>query len=137
MACFMVPVAQAVVTTVITKAVESKEKKAGVLQANAESHCAKQAVGTKLPFSRKLKWLNNLLWGGSLLLAFEHVWHGEVLPWAPFLTANAAEILREMATVGVAMAGVVTAVWAGMVFLSNAMEKRCQDDVAVSAKESL
>ncbi len=41
----------------------------------------------KIALSRKLMWLANLLWGGALLLAYEHVWHGEVVPWFPFLTA--------------------------------------------------
>ena len=35
----------------------------------------------KVTFSRKLKWLNTMLWGGAALLAFEHVWHGEVVPY--------------------------------------------------------
>ena len=61
-----------------------------------------------------------MLWGGSALLAFEHIWHGEVTPWFPFLTAagnpeDAMAMLHEMATTGVAMAVLVTAVWAGMV----------------------
>ena len=83
----------------------------------------------KIPFSRKLKWLNNLLWGGSALLAFEHVWHGEVVPWFPFLTAagdpvDAAEMLQEMSTAGVAMAALVTVAWLGLVAVSSAIEKK-------------
>ena len=82
-----------------------------------------------MPFSRKLRWLSNLLWGGSLLLAFEHVWHGEVVPWVPFLTAagnpaDTAVMLHEMSTVGVTMAVLVTAVWVGLVLVSAAMEKK-------------
>ena len=42
---------------------------------------------TEIPWSRKLKWLSYLLWGGALLLCFEHIWHGEVVPFFPFLTA--------------------------------------------------
>ena len=128
MACFLITVAQAVVTTAITKAVKSKEGK------NPEA-MAKTGAGhdtdveTVIPFSRKLGWLNKLLWGGSLLLAFEHVWHGEVVPWFPFLTAaadpaDAAEMLYEMATVGVAMAVLLTVVWIGIVLVSNALERR-------------
>jgi hypothetical protein len=90
---------------------------------------ADTAQSTKIPFSRKLKWLTNMLWGGSFLLAFEHVWHGEVTPWFPFLTAagnpaDAAEMLHEMATSGVLMAVLITVVWVGMVLVSNALEKR-------------
>ncbi len=58
------------------------------------------------------------------MLAFEHVWHGEGVPWPPFLTAmeNAAEVgpmLHEMATIGVTMAVVVTAVWGIMVSIAE------------------
>ncbi|MDR1826828.1 MAG: hypothetical protein LBR29_00695 [Methylobacteriaceae bacterium] len=65
---------------------------------------------------RRLEWLNAMLWGGSFLLMIEHVWHGEIVPWPPFLTAmsNPAEtmlMLEEMGTVGVSMAALVTAVW--------------------------
>jgi hypothetical protein len=75
-----------------------------------------------------------MLWGGSALLAFEHVWHGEVTPWFPFLTAaanpaDAAVMLREIATTGVAMAAVVTIVWAGSVIAENAIESRAEMQV--------
>ena len=118
MACFVVPAAEAVITTVATKVMESK----GTSEVSADSVSA-------IPFSRKLKWLRNLLWGGSGLLVFEHVWHGEIVPFAPFLTAAASraealEMLREMATVGTAMSGIVTAVWLGMVGVASAAEKR-------------
>ncbi len=66
--------------------------------------------------------------GGSALLAFEHVWHGEVVPWFPFLTAmsnpaDTAEMLAEMGSIGVTMAVLITAVWGGMVLVTNSMEK--------------
>lgn len=81
--------------------------------------------------SGKLKWLNTMLWGGSALLAFEHLWHGEIVPWYPFLTAAGnpdatAQMFHEMSTVGVAMAGVVTLGWAAMVAFSGRMEKRSE-----------
>lgn len=112
MACFTVPAAEAVVTTIVKKNAEKR----GV---NAQ----------KNPFLSKIKWLNNMLWGGSALLAFEHVWHGEITPWFPFLTnaanpADAAEMLREIATSGVGMAALVTVVWVLMVAVTNAIEKR-------------
>ena len=114
MACFVVPTAEAIVTTVVKKSID---KKSG------------ETSEVKKPFIKKMNWLNNMLWGGSALLAFEHVWHGEVVPWFPFLTnavtpVSAAEMLREMATSGVAMAVLVTAVWAGMVAVTNAIEKK-------------
>ena len=126
MACFVVPAAEAVVTTILTKVMEKKEKKPAEVNVRLEESMEK---ASRIPFSRKLRWLNNLLWGGSALLAFEHVWHGEVVPWFPFLTAasdpaDAAEMLHEMGTVGVSMALLVTLVWLGMVGVSALIEKR-------------
>ena len=127
MACLIVPAAEAIVVTVVKKVVEKKEQEAKVTSSKADSTLAEN--DNKIPFSRKLKWLSNLLWGGSFLLAFEHLWHGEIVPWFPFLTAasdpiDAAEMLHEMATVGVTMALLVTVTWVGMVLVSNAMEKK-------------
>ena len=125
MACFVVPATEAIITTVIQKVMEKKEKETGKKDVRQDEN------GSKIPFSRKLKWLNSLLWGGSALLAFEHVWHGEVVPWFPFLTAasdpaDTAEMLHEMATVGVSMAALVTLVWLGMLGVSAIIEKRAQ-----------
>jgi hypothetical protein len=65
-----------------------------------------------------------MLWGGSILLAFEHLWHGEIVPWPPFLTAmsNPADVgpmLHEIATVGTAMAVTITVIWALMVLVAE------------------
>ena len=122
MACLLVPAAEAVITTIAAKVVKSKEQKAEIAETTLET-------AEKLPFSRKLKWLSNLLWGGSALLTLEHVWHGEIVPWAPFLTAAndpaaTAEMLQEMATVGAGMTVAVTAVWLGMLGVSHIVEKR-------------
>ena len=84
MACFLVPAAEAIVTTIITKAIKSKEKDEKV-KVSFSNGVVEET--TKIKFSTKLGWLNKLLWGGSALLAFEHVWHGEVVPFFPFLTA--------------------------------------------------
>ena len=115
MACFIVPAAEAVVTTVAEKIVRSKET------SGSES-------SVRLPFSTKLGWLNKMLWGGSALLAFEHLWHGEVVPFFPFLTAvqngETAEMLAEMGSAGVGMAVLVTAAWGGLVAVSSVIEKR-------------
>ena len=125
MACFLVPATEAVVTTVATKVIEKKE--------HTDVHIVPEDKTLQTParpgFSRKLRWLSNMLWGGSGLLAFEHVWHGEVEPWFPFLTAAAdpadtAEMLHEISTVGVSMAVLVTAVWAVMLGVSKVIESR-------------
>ncbi|MEA5013890.1 MAG: hypothetical protein VB099_04970 [Candidatus Limiplasma sp.] len=128
MGCFVVPVAQAIVTSAVTKAVKAKEKDR---ETPPEADNGEMEMEGKLPFSRKLQWLSNLLWGGSALLAFEHLWHGELSPYFPFLTAaadpaEAAVMLHEMATAGVAMSVVVTVVWAGMLLVSRAVEKKGQ-----------
>lgn len=127
MACFLVPAAEAVVTTIATKTMRYKEIPPETVEVQFDG--VNFEVAEKVPFSQKLKWLNHLLWGGSTLLAFEHVWHGEVVPWFPFLTAagnpaDASEMLHEMSTVGVTMAVLVTAVWFGMVAVSSVIEKR-------------
>ena len=127
MACFTVTAAEAVVVTVAAYAVKKHEEKKAV---KADPVSAEALSGErKIAWSRKLRWLSWLLWGGALLLAYEHVWHGEVVPWFPFLTAaadpaDAAEMLHEMSTVGVTMAVLITVVWLGMVAVSGAMENR-------------
>jgi len=105
MACFLVPAAEAVVTTAIQKAAKEKAKK------------------------WRLNWLNTMLWGAVILLAVEHIWHGEVVPWPPFLTAmeNPADIapmLHEMATVGGAMAIVATLTWIVLVIAASILPER-------------
>ena len=122
MACFLVSAAEAVIVTAVEKAEEKKELKA--VETGAD-----KAEAVSIPLSRKLKWLTYMLWGGAVLLAFEHVWHGEVVPWFPFLTAmsdpaDAAEMFHEMATVGVCMAVLVTAVWIAMCLAADAIIKR-------------
>jgi len=112
MACFLVPGSEAVVTTVIQK-----------------------VVGKERAEKWRLKWLNSLLWGGVILLAIEHIWHGEVVPWPPFLTAmknpaDTAAMLHEMATNGVAMAVVVTITWLVMLALANILPKRIAEKTA-------
>ncbi len=125
MACFLVPAAEAVITTVVTKVIKSKEKEETVKVSFADG-TVEDAI--KINFSTKLGWLNKLLWGGSALLAFEHVWHGEVVLRFPFLTAvetgKTAEMLTEMGSAGVMMALLCTAVWAGMLIVSSVIKKR-------------
>ena len=131
MACFLVPASEAVVTTVAQKIIESKEKKDNVQGNESVNEIP------KVRFSEKLSWLNKILWGGSALLAFEHVWHGEVIPTAPFLTAvqngETADMLAEMGTAGVGMAVLVTLVWGGMVAASGVIERRKENSVKEEA----
>lgn len=125
MACFLVPAAEAIVTTVAAKVIKSKEKEESVKRSLSDGSVQE---ATKIKFSTKLGWLNKLLWGGSALLGFEHLWHGEVIPFFPFLTAvqngETAEMLAEMGSAGVMMAILVTVVWVGMLAVSSVAEKR-------------
>lgn len=126
MACFLVPMTEAIVMTVAQKVLESKEKKADIEKVTSADGYTME----KMPFSRKLGWLNKLLWGGSALLAFEHLWHGEIVPFFPFLTAASegpeavSEMLGEMGTVGISMAVLITVIWIAMLLISIAMEKK-------------
>lgn len=130
MACFVVPGTEAIVVTAAALLLKRYEtKKAQVkISTGMSGGTADSQPGTG--FARKLFWLASLLWGGVALLAFEHLWHGEVQPMFPFLTAATegpaavSDMLHEMATVGVAMAILVTAVWAVMAAVSYAIEKR-------------
>ena len=116
MACFTVPLATAVA-------------------ANA----AKSAVGKSAkanPFVARLGWLSRMMFGGSFLLAIEHVYHGEIVFTPPFLTAvkngEVSEMLHEMMTRGVSMTVLLVAVWAVMVAVSMHRERAA----AAAAKEA-
>jgi hypothetical protein len=129
MACFIVPGTEAIVVTAAVAVLKAKESKAAQLNTgkNVESKLS-SAV-------QKLTWLAGLLWGGVILLAFEHLWHGEVVPFPPFLTAMAdpaetAEMLHEMMTVGVTMAVLVTLVWAAGVAVSHVIMSRKTSETA-------
>ena len=128
MACFLVPGTEAIVVTAAAVLLKKYEQNKTRVQLHSNTPPAEAPVRTG--FARKLFWLADLLWGGVILLAFEHLWHGEVVPFFPFLTAAAegpdavSEMLGEMASVGVLMAVLVTAVWIAMVAVSAAIEKR-------------
>ena len=131
MACFLVPAVEAAITTVAVKVMEKKEKTSESAVVSEKNAVNTEENTEKIHFSGKMKWLRNLLWGGSGLLAFEHVWHGEVVPWFPFLTAandpeETAEMLHEMGTVGVSMAVLVTLVWLGMLGVTALHSKKEQ-----------
>ena len=95
MACFLVSTAEAVVVKIAEKVVAKKELEAS---GKNEGDAGLKAV---IPMNVKLKWLSRMLFGGSILLLFEHIWHGEIVLWFPFLTAmsdsgDVAEMLKEI-----------------------------------------
>ena len=119
MACFVAPMTEAIVTTIVTKA------------------CEKNGSEKAVKVSEDLHTLNKMLWGGSALLAFEHVWHGEVVPFYPFLTAassaeSAAVMLHEIATSGVAMAVLVTVAWGAITIVKKQLAKKHSPALEVS-----
>ena len=110
MACFVAPAATAIVTTVVQRIVEKRE----------DGRTPEQAEKVRGKWSQRLRWLNTMLWGGTALLALEHMWHGELVPWPPFLTAmqtpgETGPMLHEILTYGVIMTAVVIVAWGIMV----------------------
>lgn len=102
MACFIVPLTQAVATTIYRKTTKNTDSFVG----------------------RNLKTLEQMLWGGSLMLIVDHIINGEVTYMYPFFTALETEggglvMLREMLTVGVPMSVLVTLVWAVYCYLKE------------------
>jgi hypothetical protein len=107
MACFLASAATAVITTSVRKRVSVRYH---------------------------LGWLNAMLWGGVAMLAVEHIAHGEIVLFPPFLTAmrNPADteiMLKEIATVGTAMTAGVILVWGMMVLAANKAEKMWRERV--------
>lgn len=136
MACFLAPAVEAVATTVASRIVRVKDtsgKAPDIIEEGKKS-------SLKMHFVRRMNWLSNMLWGGSALLAFEHMWHGEITPWFPFLTAaksssDVVSMFQEIGTVGVSMAALVTAVWAGMVAVSYHLEKKALQETDAIKQE--
>ena len=126
MACFVAPAAVAVVTTVVQRVVKNKEA----------ATIGEQAGTTVGKWTQRLRWLNTMLWGGVVLLALEHLWHGEVVPWPPFLTAmqtpgEVGPMLHEILTYGLTMTAVILVAWGIVVGI---VELRSRDRRTSEAK---
>ena len=114
MACFLVPTTEAIVTSVASKKLNAYVDES-------------EASDLTIHFIKNMKTLNSMLLGGSALLMFEHLWHGEITPFFPFLKAASSPqqftaMLKEMATVGVTMALFVTFVWVVMTLVTFKMQ---------------
>lgn len=112
MACFTAPLAEAIVVSVVKKVALKKGS------SNEKIQVAREKLAT----------LEKMLYGGSILLAVEHFYHGEISFVPPFLTAMKTPeeipvMLHEIATVGVAMAALVTLAWGIGIFLSRFVKK--------------
>jgi len=95
-ACFLAPATAAIITTAVRKRMSAKYH---------------------------LDWLIAMLWGGVIMLAVEHIAHGEVVLYPPFLTAGVSEVLPEILKVGVPMTIAIVSVWAVVVLVANKAAK--------------
>ena len=114
MACFLVSATAAIGVGIAKYAVKHHENKFALETREPKEY----KFGSEVKWSKKLSYLEMTLWGGSFLLAIEHILHGEVVPYPPFLTAAGEgadavnEMLMEMGTVGLTMFGILVAAWA-------------------------
>ena len=80
-----------------------------------------------------------LLFAGSFILAIEHIIHGEIVPFPPFFTAiengETMDMLKEMGTVGVAMFGILVAVWGIGVLVSDYIKFKRRKALPEAKKE--
>ena len=93
MACFLVPLVQAIATSACRKAIDKNSF-----------------------LGRHIASLELMLWGGSVMLIVDHIINGELTWRFPFITALGETggwgiVLREMLTVGVPMSVILTVVW--------------------------
>ena len=135
MACFLVPAAEAIVVTAAFVVAKKSEQKIQTPKLAGNDKFATNEV--KITWSKRLSWLLSLLWGGVLLLAFEHFWHGEIVPFPPFLSAmsspeDTAVMLSEMSTVGVSMTVTVTAVWGAICAVAEIKVKKIKANLKKS-----
>lgn len=120
MGCFLVSAAAAIGVGVAKHIVKKYENDQMGVQETKVNH-------TK--WSKKLSYLELTLWGGSFLLAGEHVLHGEITPYAPFLTAasnkeDTITMFKEMGTVGVSMLLLLVAAWGAGVAIHDVLVSR-------------
>ena len=120
MACFLVSATVGIGVSVARHIVKHNEKK---LELEGKTQLPEK-FGSDIKWSQKLAYLELTLFSGSFLLAIEHILHGEVVPFPPFLTAasnsaDLAEMLTEMGTVGVAMLAILLVAWGVGVLIAD------------------
>ncbi len=136
MACFVVSAVGAIGAGVARHIIKHHEKKQ--LLENKEEP-KEYKFGSETPWSKKLAYLELTLWGGSFLLAGEHIIHDEVVPYPPFLTAmndpeDTIQMLKEMGTVGVTMFLLLVLAWGIGVFISDYVKYKKHQKKAVEVK---
>lgn len=112
MACFTVPLAEAIVVSVVKSVALKKDN------ANQKVQIVRENLAT----------LEKMLYGGSIMFALEHIVNGEITATFPFLTAletaeGTAAMLKEISTLGVGMSVLVTGVWGLMIFGKHLIKK--------------
>jgi len=125
MACFTVSLVAGIGVAVARHIVKGNEKK----QELAHVEIDQSKFGAEVKWSKKLAYLELMLFGGSFVLALEHIIHGEITFYPPFLTAmesyeTVMEMLNEIATVGTAMLGILVAAWAVGVLVVDLIKYR-------------
>lgn len=104
MACFIFPMVLAMLVTAVTRrAREAAER-------------------------LRLSLLSAMLWGGSAILAMEHIWSGEVTLRPPFFTAMKSlsdinVLLREVLTVGPAISAATIGLWGAILAFESYLFK--------------
>ena len=131
MGCFVAPVTEAIVVTAAALIVKHREKK------NADNMQGIAKEEKKDTISTRLLRLSKLLFGGGILLIFEHIWHGEVIPYFPFFTAATEgseavnEMLHEIATAGILMAVLCTLVWGVVEIIRYKLDKQNEKEAVL------
>ena len=102
MCCFLVPLAQAVATSIYRR---------------NNRNAINSAEATLL--KRNIPALEKMLWGGSVMLIVDHIINGELIWRFPFFTAltevdGTAFFLKELLTVGLPMSLALTFCWLGV-----------------------
>ena len=129
MACFVAPATVAVVTTVVRKVVEKRETAAAAQNSTEAAMGASKVIDSlQTKWTKRLGWLNAMLWGGTVMLVLDHLLSGELILRPPFLTALgdsalAGEMVREILVVGGAMTAAVFVAWGAMIFVIEARAK--------------
>ena len=126
MACFTVSAVAAIGVSVARHIVKRHEKKNELVVSEPKE----AKFGKDIKWSKKLGYLELALFSGAFVLAGEHVLHGEVTPFPPFLTAACEgpeavkEMLTEMGTVGVAMLAFTVLAWGIGVLIADYLKFR-------------